>query len=343
MTSATKHAKEKTLSAQALKLIEPEFIEQQVCPAAFGAGGGTDYPVQAWVVQQKPGTGRVSLCYDFGERGTVFGKFYSNFYFLGTTNLGPRSFQVLQELWHEGFGEGEPYQVVEPLAYLSDHSPILTRGAAGTCLTYLLEQGRAELPNWMRQVAQWLARLHSSPVRVGRSESAWDTPPLFRILDRLTRACGQSPHSQAWLMPMVDRLYQEGQASIPGGLRVQTHGRFNTDHIFFADGAVSLIDFDRSLPSDPAKDIAEFLSSYRRWAYGAGATTEAETATATLLEEYRSQLPEGLKTLNLQWGARLLFDLLGLLGSTDPEQPTGADIEYYVQEFDEVLGEKWRS
>ena len=61
---------------------------------------------------------------------------------------------------------------------------------------------------------------------------------------------------------------------------VQTHGRFHYEHIFVNGGPVTVIDFDRSLPSDPAKDLAEFLSMLRVRAFkrmGTTATVDAAT------------------------------------------------------------------
>ena len=89
---------------------------------------------------------------------------------------------------------------------------------------------------------------------------------------------------------MVDALCREGKQG-PGQVpAVQTHGRFHYEHIFVNGGPVTVIDFDRSLPSDPAKDLAEFLSMLRVRAFKRMGTTATVDAATRLPEEYLSHL-----------------------------------------------------
>lgn len=321
------------LAVRALEITRPEFIERVVYPVACAPStrARLSSDCQASIVQDR-GTGRLTVSYRFGDDILVFGKLYSD-------ELGPHSFQVLKGLWEEGLGEGALYQVTKPLLYMPANNFLLMSAAAGTPLMSLIGQDSAELLTSIRQAAQWLVRLHRVPIRVGRAESLWDSLKLFRVVRRLTKAAARVPHERKRLIEMVDALCRKGKQG-PGQVpAVQTHGRFHYEHIFVNGGPVTVIDFDRSLPSDPAKDLAEFLSMLRVRAFKrTGTTTTVDAATRLFLEEYLSHLPGNSKNLTIHWGAFLLLNMFHYVKKYEPDNEAYERlIQFYVKEFDAVL------
>src|SRR5256885_11981013 len=60
----------------------------------------------------------------------------------------------------------------------------------------------------------------------------------------------------------------------------------------------SVIDLDRSRPSDPAQDLGEYIHRMRTKKYKAsGGESRAEEATEAFLEEYGAKLPGNLINL----------------------------------------------
>jgi hypothetical protein len=321
------------LGVRAFEITRPGFIERIVYPIASTESGRTmlSSDCQAAIVQDR-GTGRITVSYRFGDEILVFGKLYSD-------ELGPHSFQVLKGLWEEGLGEGEPYQVTKPLLYMPEYNLLLMSAAAGVPLMALLGQDGPEFLAHIRQAARWLVRLHRVPLRAGRAESLWDSLKLFRVVRRLTKAAARVPHERKRLIEMVDALCREGKRG-PGQVpAVQTHGRFHYEHIFVSGGPVTVIDFDRSLPSDPAKDLAEFLSMLRVRAFKrTGTTATVDAATRLFLEEYLAHLPGNSVNLTVHWGAFLLLNMFHYVKKYEPDNEAFDRLmQFYVREFDAVL------
>jgi hypothetical protein len=331
-TTSESRGKE-ALDVRAFAITRSEFIERVVYPIACvqAARARLSSECQTSIVQDR-GTGRITVSYRFGDEILVFGKLYSD-------ALGPHCFQVLKGLWEEGLAEGELYQVTKPLLYMPEYNLLLMSAAAGTPLISLIGQDSPEFLAHIHQAAQWLVRLHRVPLRVGRAESLWDSLKLFRVVRRLTKAAARVPHERKRLIEMVDALCREGKQG-PGQVpTVQTHGRFHYEHIFVHDGLVTVIDFDRSLPSDPAKDLAEFLSMLRVRAFKrTGTTAGVDAATRLFLEEYLSHLPGNGKNLTIHWGAFLLLNMFHYVKKYEPDNEAFERLmQFYVREFDVVL------
>jgi phosphotransferase family enzyme len=321
------------LGVRAVEITRPEFIERVVCPIASNESARTkpSPDCQASIVQDR-GTGRITVRYQFDDEILVFGKLYSD-------ELGPHSFRVLKGLWEAGLGEGALYQVTKPLAYMPEYNLLLMSAAAGTPLMSLVGEDGPEFLAHIRQAARWLVRLHRVPLRVGRAESLWESLKLFRVVRRLTKAAARVPHERKRLIEMVDALCRAGKRG-PGQVpAVQTHGRFHYEHIFVNGGPVTVIDFDRSLPSDPAKDLAEFLSMLRVRAFKrTGTTATVDAATRLFLEEYLSHLPGNGVNLTVHWGAFLLLNMFHYVKKYEPDNEAFDRLmQFYAREFDAVL------
>ncbi len=323
---------EPALEARVREITSPEFIEGVVYPTGCGASGGARLPAacEPSVIQNR-GTGRVTIQYRFRDT-TIYGKLYSD-------GLGAHSSRILAELWDTGFGDDQIYRVARPLLYLPEPNLLLLGAAQGVPLMSFLGQDTPDVRRHVRQAARWLVRLHRAPLRIGRSESLWDSLKLLRIVRRLTKAAARAPQERTRLRDMIDALCDKGREIPEGPFHVQTHGRFHLEHIFANGETITLIDPDQSRPSDPAKDLAEFVSVLRlRTFKHTGTAATADAPTRIFLDEYLSQLPANGRTLAVHWGAFLLLNMLHYVKKCDPAHEAFQPMmRFYQGEFDAAL------
>jgi len=102
------------------------------------------------------------------------------------------------------------------------------------------------------------------------------------------------------------------------------------------------MDFDRSVPSDPAKDLADFLKILRLKSFLlTGDTRVAEESSKTFLEEYMRHLPENCDNLSIYWAAYNLSSLLGRARKSDlADEAFDRKMRYLADEFDLALSGK---
>jgi aminoglycoside phosphotransferase (APT) family kinase protein len=216
----------------------------------------------------------------------------------------------------------------------------LVDAAAGVPLLSFVGQSTPDVRRYVRQAARWLVRLHRAPLRIGRRESSWDSLRLLKIVRRMTKAAARAPQERARLIEMVDALCDQAREAPDAALCVQTHGRYHSEHIFVSGETTTLIDFDRSCPSDPAKDLAEFVSMLRlRTFKHAGTTAPADVPTQIFLDEYLSHLPRNGQNLAIHWGAYLLLNMCHYVKKSDPANEFFPSmLRFYLQEFEAALG-----
>ncbi|MFN2558032.1 MAG: phosphotransferase family protein [Nitriliruptorales bacterium] len=248
-------------------------------------------------------------------------------------NEGSASYRILRAVWQQGFGPGSPYRVPEPLRWSPAQSAIVMRRAPGRCLGDL----RPDEADWLegiRAAARWLARLHTSSLRVGpRDERSRASERLSR---RLSKAVERHPHLGGLLRTCMDELAHRARSVAAS--QCQTHGRFHPGHVFVTPDVVTVIDLDRAAPADPAKDVAEFIHRARAEVFKRGCGgPAAEEATQTFLEEYRRQSPARLDALTYFWSESLLATLLHAVRKRHlHEEAWQARITFYAREFDHV-------
>ena len=325
------------LEARAREIMRPEFVDRVVYPAVGGTARRalpSDYDA---AVVQNTGTGRVTIRYHFGPDLVVYGKLYSD-------ELGPHCFRVMTRLWEDGFGADERYQVVEPLAYLPEHNMLLTRAADGVPLLTLVGQDSPEVLAHVRQAATWLVRLHRLPARLGPPDSLWYSLKLFRLVRRLTKAVAMAPQERTRLTDMLEALCDKGKQGLCQPL-VQTHGRFHHEHVFVAGPKTTVLDFDRSHPADPAKDLGEFVSMLRlRTFKRTGSVAPAEASTRAFLDAYRTHLPWNLENLAIHWAAFLLLNMFHYVKKPAPDASARERMmQFYRRDLELALSGTWVS
>ncbi len=284
-------------------------------------------------VVQNTGTGRLTLRYDVENGETLYAKLY-------TDELGTHSYNVMKELWDHGFGADSNYQVPEPLAFLPEHNFVLMRAVSGLPLAGALNgEGPLDLIDGCRAAARWLAAFHRSSIRVGELEPDWDSLKIFRVSVRLIKAAATRPLERAVLLDSMHALKARVKEFPANGPVAQTHGRYHHEHVFIDGDKVSIIDLDRSRPTNPAKDVAEFLRVLRMSAYRSHPDMRrADEATDAFLNEYLSRVPEAAASLPYYWSAFLWLSLFGFMKKCAPDDQRRAGLmEFHTREIERAL------
>jgi aminoglycoside phosphotransferase (APT) family kinase protein len=319
------------LGTWAFKLQDSDFITKFVYPTMKESQHpvGTTLNCETTVVQNT-GTGRLTLRYDFESGQTLYAKLY-------TDALGSHSYGVMKRLWDGGFNTSSRFQIPEPLAFLPEHNLVLMRGVCGEPLANAINDDSAlDLIDGCREAACWLAAFHKSSLRFGEPESDWDSLKIFRVSVRLIKAAGARPEERDALLDYMHALKSRIK-HFPADLPLaQTHGRFHHEHVFIAGNQISVIDWDRSRPTNPAKDVAEFLRVLRMSAFRSQPDmTLADEATNAFLDEYLSQIPEVAQSLPYYWSAFLWLSLFGFLKKVEPTDPRRPRLlDYHLREME---------
>ncbi|MDQ3932687.1 MAG: aminoglycoside phosphotransferase family protein [Actinomycetota bacterium] len=246
---------------------------------------------------------------------------------------GAASYRILKALWFQGFGRDSPYRVPEPLRWSEAYGAIVMRRAPGKRLGDHAP-GEAGWLDALLAAAGWLARLHSSSLRVGPGhERSWAAQRLSR---RMSKAVERHPRLADVLWPRMEELARRAPRNEP--VPCQTHGRFHPGHVFVDRDLVTVIDLDRAAPAAPAKDVAEFIHRTRAEAFKRGwASQVAEDATQAFLDEYLHSSPVVLEGLTYFWSESLLATLLHAVRKRHLEADAWRErISFYVGEFDRV-------
>lgn len=314
-------------------ITDDDFIGRHVFPTLGQVATRAAVRCETTVVQNT-GTGRLTLRYHYEDGQVCYAKLY-------TDGLGWHSYLVNTRLWQEGFNQSSRYQVPEPLAFLREHNLFLMRGVRGRPLADALSEDVSEftLVEGARDAARWLAALHRSRVQVGEVEPDWDSLKIFRVCVRLIKAAAARPEMQAQLLDLMHGLKLRVHRLPSKRAIVQTHGRFHHDHVFIGAGSVSIIDLDRSRPTDPAKDLAEFLRVLRMASFKRGLDlARANEASRAFLEEYLALVPEAELGLPVYWSAFLWLSLFGTVKKFDVKDPRGrALFDFHLQEMERAL------
>jgi aminoglycoside phosphotransferase (APT) family kinase protein len=181
--------------------------------------------------------------------------------------------------------------------------------------------------------------MHKSPVRVGDVRYPWEV--YHKLMHRLAKAAANNPDKVDDLIEMSDRFEE-----IARKLKlhfVQAHGQYRHIHVFVGGENVTVIDLDRSRPSDPAQDLGEYIHRMRTKRFKAsGGESRAEEATNAFLEEYGAVLPENLVNLPYYWGYHNLVSLWRYMkAATTEDKDWNKLTEFYMSEFERAATFKW--
>lgn len=310
-----------------------DFIQQHLCRLLPESSGTSPDPdnFRASIIQND-GTGPATVEYRMAGSTRLFAKLYAD-------ESGAHAYEVLHNLWHGGFGRNQCYQVPEPLCFVAEYQLLLMREARGEPLASCLSQDGCRAVSGVREAARWLLQLHSSPIRVGKVDQPWYM--FLKLSDRLTKAAASHPRELKRLTAMLVQLGELTERREVGEA-VQAHGQFRPIHVFLNGDNITVIDVDRSVPSDPARDLAEFVHRLRSTILrDSGSMRRANLLTSTFLDEYAAQKPAGLGTLSFYQGFHILVSLCRHMKQLKADDPAWAPtIDFYAGEFEAAMSGK---
>jgi hypothetical protein len=337
VTSTDTRERARTVKQQQVSRAEhvcsPEFLDRYVRPHiepdATARGG-------QWstAVIQLDGTGAATVRAELDGSRPVFAKLFP-------FDDGPAVHDKLQALRAAGLGEGQRYQVVEPLAWIAEEKVLLCRGALGHPVSDLLGGDVDVLAEATAEAGHWLGRLHGSDLRIGKAHSLLVTGELTSLGKRLAKVCAGHPGYLRQGLAMLERLDALTYDTVDGVL-AQSHGQYRPIHVFLDPDAVTVIDLDRSAPADPARDVAEFLHRLRLGVEVAtGDMSRADKACASFLAAYRESAhgDDHLVNLRFHWARYVFHSLNGRIKEDESTYEDGGNPEFrlFVSEFDRIV------
>ena len=251
-------------------------------------------------------------------------------------DTGSHSYEMLEALWNDGFGDQSNFRVAEPLRFVDDLNLFAMKRAPGECLGDYVTRDRERALSGVQRAARWIARLHSSDMRRGRLDQPWYM--FTKLADRLTKAAAVRPEWLKFLTSKIDLLSDAGDR-LEVVTPVQTHGQYRPIHVFIKDDITTVIDLDRSRPGDPARDVAEFIHRLRStFQREQGEQAEADRLTDAFLAEYQAAgrpLPANLPFFR---GFHVLVSLCRHMKRLHPEHSDwDGTISYYTEELENAL------
>jgi len=315
------------------ELITIAFIERRICPL-LRPGIKVSASDCITKIVRNNGTGRLTIQYSFDSDVVVYAKLYDN-------ELGVYSYKVNQSLWENGFNEAGRFRVPQPLGFLDDYALLVMLGVQGTSLGVAFDSDSSiDLVAGSYAAAEWLATLHLSIHRAGVPERNLESLKQCWATDLVMKAISVRPDKADMIRELIE-LLERCTAKLPSnhGL-VLTHGRYHHDHVFLSTEATSVIDLDRCRPSNPAKDVAEFIRLMRLSAFTNNLNIQkVELAISQFLSYYMARLPHVAECLGCYLAAFSLHSLLcGLKQRSNIENKGWKHIEeFHVGEIQRAL------
>jgi aminoglycoside phosphotransferase (APT) family kinase protein len=193
-------------------------------------------------------------------------------------------FSILKTLRSNGFAEDCKLTVPRPVLYIPALSFLLMDKADGELLREIFE--RKDDPTlYVRGAAQWLAKLHSSKIRLDGVKSRKDEVAASL---RFTRAAlWLFPRQKSEIQSISDQLIGLQEAHPPRPRR-PIHGDYHARNIIASPEATTVIDLEEARMGDPASDLGYFIAQ-TKMTHGTGQIISQ--ATDSFLQEYLENRP----------------------------------------------------
>jgi Ser/Thr protein kinase RdoA (MazF antagonist) len=179
----------------------------------------------------------------------VIGKVYK-------ANRGERVFELMQQLWANGFSRdaADGISIPEPLEFSSSLCLLFQEEVPGSPVKTLIRQ--SPNPVHLRQLARTLAKLHQCPLVPDEPMAIKDH--LLRCHPRYTFLSLACPNLEAPIDYIVETAEKIGE-SFNGIKHAPIHGDFHLGQVHLENGNAWLIDFDALSYGDPAADLGNVL------------------------------------------------------------------------------------
>lgn len=180
---------------------------------------------------------------------------------------GKNAFDGMMALWNSTLASSGTVTIAEPLAYGEQErvliqGPIREEKTLKKATTDAFRAGTPEaveaLNQAMQKTAVGLAELHKSNVGFGKT---WEwKDEMSEVRERVERLSIVYPDLASAAAPLLERIEQLANANPPDPL-VPSHGSFRPAQVLMYKDQIGFIDFDSFCQSEPANDLALFLSA----------------------------------------------------------------------------------
>lgn len=324
------------LRERSVRMLERDFVEDRLVPLLASETAVEVAPFANWTAETvwARGTGRMTFRYCFDDDTILFAKAY-------TDSLGARSHNFQQHFWRNGYDRRAALRVPEPLAFFAQENVLVMRSADGVPMDKIIvERSIEEIAQAARLAARWLASLHTSDVPLAEIEQPCEMIKIFKLADGLAKAAAAYPEQTALLLNLLAKIRRIAPAATTP--LVPTHGQYTPANVFVGDEAVTVIDLDRILLSDPAKDVALFTHRVKSYLLRAsGDMARAEAITRFFTDEYERHAPaENLVNLPYYKALFLIKGFAKFAKDRPPDDPARkTPEEFYLAEFERAISE----
>lgn len=227
---------------------------------------------------------------------------------------GAGTFDFMRELWGKGFSpsgtsdnETTLMTIPEPVGYVPELHLLLQGQAPGRSLYAYLDEPDSAVPH-VRSTGRWLAKLHGTDaVKASPLAGSFEVEKLSVYRDALSEV------APAWTGRLADLTgaVLGGLASVPGSVRVPTHGDYQPKNIYVSRSSVTVIDWDRFALAHPARDVGHFLGQCMTMSYVRTGTFERiRSWNDAFLESYVTCAPTPLAAALPAYVARTFLEIL---------------------------------
>jgi hypothetical protein len=180
---------------------------------------------------------------------------------------GQNAYEAMRALWDASFSSSNLVHIAEPLAYDTNlrvfvQGPVWEEQTLADLFRSVLDSGTpeamGELNETMQRTAKGLADIHRSGVKIGQAET-WENE-MAEVQAQVTQLSKVVPNLSSAARPFLERMSQL-EAATPPDPFTPSHGTFRPVQVLLNKGEISFIDFDSFCQSEPARDVAMFLSS----------------------------------------------------------------------------------
>jgi hypothetical protein len=180
---------------------------------------------------------------------------------------GRNAYEGMKALWDASFGSSKSVRIAEPLVYDPDlrvfvQGPVWEEQTLADLFLSALDSGTpevmGELNEAMQKTAKGLADIHRSGVKIGQAVN-WEDE-MAEVQAQVTELAKVFPNLSSAARPFLERILQL-EAATPPDPFTPSHGTFRPVQVLLNKGEISFIDFDSFCQSEPARDVAMFLSS----------------------------------------------------------------------------------
>lgn len=245
---------------------------------------------------------------------------------------GRETFEVVRQLWENGFGAQSHLRISQPIAYVEDSRLMLAYYANGISLGEMLAAGHRSVPSCVTQAAQWLAKLHQTVIAAPRTRSVADE--VVKLEEKFERMVRKSKKKRPFLgqraRQVLDEIIQRVGSVDPSAYRL-THGDYLPKNILSDGSNLTVIDLGRICLFDPAKDVGKFIghTTVRAWKYAADFS----------FESLRERFLEGYaKEISTEFSERIAaYEARSYLKRSAREDDADSAL-YWLQRAEERLG-----